>query len=73
MSRSGKDPVTRLKAGKKRSVSSARWLQRQLNDPYVKKAREDGYRSRAAYKLAELDERFDLLRGARRVVDLGIA
>lgn len=73
MSRSGKDPVTRLKAGKKRTVSSARWLQRQLNDPYVKKAREDGYRSRAAYKLVELDERFGLLRGARRVVDLGIA
>lgn len=73
MSRSGKDPGVRLKTAKKRTVSSARWLQRQLNDPYVKKAKADGYRSRAAYKLAELDERFGLLKGVRRVVDLGIA
>ena len=73
MSRSGKDPVTRLKSGKKRTVSSARWLQRQLNEPSVRQARADGYRSRAAYKLAELDTRFALLRGAQRVVDLGIA
>lgn len=73
MSRSGKDPGTRLKTGKKRTVSSARWLQRQLNDPYVRQAKADGYRSRAAYKLAELDERFGLLKGVKRVVDLGIA
>ncbi|MBC2669719.1 RlmE family RNA methyltransferase [Novosphingobium piscinae] len=73
MSRGGRDPDTRLKSGKKRTVSSARWLQRQLNDPYVKQAKADGYRSRAAYKLAELDERFGLLKGVQRVVDLGIA
>jgi len=73
MSRSGRDPGERLKTAKKRTVSSARWLQRQLNDPYVKKAKAAGYRSRAAYKLAELDERFGLVKGARRVVDLGIA
>ena len=73
MSRSGRDPGERLKSAKKRSTSSARWLTRQLNDPYVRKARADGYRSRAAYKLAELDEKFGLLKGAERVVDLGIA
>ncbi|MBC2664339.1 RlmE family RNA methyltransferase [Novosphingobium flavum] len=73
MSRSGRDPGERLKTAKKRTVSSARWLTRQLNDPYVKQAKADGYRSRAAYKLAELDDRFALLKGAKRVVDLGIA
>ena len=73
MSRSGRNPDRRLKTAKKRSESSTRWLQRQLNDPYVKKAKADGYRSRAAYKLIELDERFELIRGAKRVVDLGIA
>ncbi|MFC3172923.1 RlmE family RNA methyltransferase [Novosphingobium bradum] len=73
MSRSGRDPGERLKTGRGRTASSARWLQRQLNDPYVRKARAEGYRSRAAFKLAELDERFGLLKGAKRVVDLGIA
>jgi len=73
MSRSGRDPERRVKTAKKRTESSARWLQRQLNDPYVKKAKADGYRSRAAYKILELDERFKLIRGATRVVDLGIA
>jgi len=73
MSRSGRNPDRRVKTAKKRSESSTRWLQRQLNDPYVKKAKADGYRSRAAYKLIELDERFNLIRGASRVVDLGIA
>ena len=73
MSRSGKDPGERLKTAKKRTASSSRWLQRQINDPYVKQAKAEGFRSRAAYKLAELDERFALLRGVERVVDLGIA
>jgi 23S rRNA (uridine2552-2'-O)-methyltransferase len=73
MSRSGRDPGERLKTAKKRTTSSARWLTRQINDPYVKKARADGYRSRAAYKLLELDEKFGLLKGVSRVVDLGIA
>jgi 23S rRNA (uridine2552-2'-O)-methyltransferase len=73
MSRSGKDPGTRLKTAKGRTASSTRWLTRQINDPYVQKARADGWRSRAAFKLIELDEKFTLLKGARRVVDLGIA
>jgi 23S rRNA (uridine2552-2'-O)-methyltransferase len=63
----------RIKTAKGRSASSIKWIQRQLNDPYVRKAQAEGYRSRAAYKLIELDERFHFLRGARRVVDLGIA
>ena len=73
MSRSGKDADRRVKTGRGRTASSVRWLERQLNDPYVKQARAEGYRSRAAYKLIELDERFALLKGAKRVVDLGIA
>lgn len=54
-------------------MSSTRWLERQLNDPYVRRAKAENYRSRAAYKLLELDERFGLLRGVKSVVDLGIA
>jgi 23S rRNA (uridine2552-2'-O)-methyltransferase len=73
MTRSGRDPGTRLKTAKGRTASSNRWLTRQINDPYVQKARAEGWRSRAAYKLIELDEKFALLKGARRVVDLGIA
>lgn len=73
MSRSGRNPGERLRTGKRRSVSSARWLTRQINDPYVKKAKSQGYRSRAAYKLTELDERFGMLKGVSRAVDLGIA
>ncbi len=67
------DPDKRVRTAKGRTASSTRWLERQLNDPYVKQAKADGYRSRAAYKLLELDERFALVKGARRVVDLGIA
>ena len=73
MSRSGKDQGKRVKTARKRTASSTRWLERQLNDPYVKQAKAEGYRSRAAYKLIELDEKFGLIRGATRVVDLGIA
>ena len=62
-----------IRTAKGRKVSSTRWLERQLNDPYVKRARAENYRSRAAYKLLELDERFGLLKGARNVIDLGIA
>ena len=65
--------MKRLKTAKGRKVSSTRWLERQLNDPYVKRAKAENYRSRAAYKLLELDERFGLLKGVRAVVDLGIA
>ena len=63
----------RVRTSRGRSVSSNRWLERQLNDPYVRRAKADNYRSRAAYKLLELDERFGLLKGAKAVVDLGIA
>ena len=73
MSRSGRDPGERVKTGKGRTASSNRWLARQINDPYVKQAKADGWRSRSAFKLIELDVKFSLLRGARRVVDLGIA
>ncbi len=65
--------MRRLKTAKGRKVSSTRWLERQLNDPYVRRARAENYRSRAAYKLLELDERFGLLKGAKTVADLGIA
>jgi len=65
--------VKRIKTARGRKVSSTRWLERQLNDPYVQRAKAENYRSRAAYKLLELDERFGLLKGVRTVVDLGIA
>jgi 23S rRNA (uridine2552-2'-O)-methyltransferase len=73
VSRGDKTPGKRVKTAKGRTASQVRWLERQLNDPYVRKAKADGYRSRAAYKLIELDEKFGLLKGASRVVDLGIA
>jgi 23S rRNA (uridine2552-2'-O)-methyltransferase len=73
VSRGGSGGHTRVKTARGRTASSNRWLARQLNDPYVRKAKAEGYRSRAAYKLLELDERFALLRGAKAVVDLGIA
>ena len=63
----------RLQSKKQRSPSSRHWLERQLNDPYVAAARREGYRSRAAYKLAEMDDRFQILKPGRRVVDLGAA
>ena len=65
--------MKRLRTAKGRKVSSTRWLERQLNDPYVKRARAENYRSRAAYKLLELDAKFGLLKGVQAVVDLGIA
>lgn len=73
MSRGGSGGRTRVKTARGRSAQSTRWLERQLNDPYVKRAKAEGFRSRAAYKLIELDQRFGFLKGARRVVDLGIA
>ncbi|WP_431469319.1 RlmE family RNA methyltransferase [Sphingosinithalassobacter sp. LHW66-3] len=63
----------RVRTARGRSSQSVRWLERQLNDPYVKRAKAEGYRSRAAYKLIELDEKFGFLKGSRRIVDLGIA
>jgi 23S rRNA (uridine2552-2'-O)-methyltransferase len=73
MSRGGSGGKTRVLTARKRTAQSTRWLERQLNDPYVKRAKAEGYRSRAAYKLIELDERFGFLKGTRRIVDLGIA
>jgi 23S rRNA (uridine2552-2'-O)-methyltransferase len=73
MTRGRPDPGKRVKTSRGRTASSNRWLERQLNDPYVRQAKAEGYRSRAAYKLIELDERFALLKGVQRVVDLGIA
>jgi 23S rRNA (uridine2552-2'-O)-methyltransferase len=73
MSSGGSGSRIRVKTARRRTAGSTRWLARQLNDPYVKKAKAEGYRSRAAYKLIELDERFGFLKGVRRVVDLGIA
>lgn len=69
-SRGGK---VRVKTAKRRSNSSNRWLERQLNDPYVVAAKAAGYRSRAAFKLKELDQQFNLLAQVERVVDLGAA
>lgn len=63
----------KVKTAKGRTTSSTRWLERQLNDPYVKKAKTDGWRSRAAYKLIEMDEKLKLLKPGVRVVDLGAA
>ena len=73
MSRGGSGGRVRVRTGRGRTAASTRWLERQLNDPYVRRAKAEGYRSRAAYKLLELDERFRLLRSVKRVIDLGIA
>jgi 23S rRNA (uridine2552-2'-O)-methyltransferase len=62
-----------VRTARGRTASSTRWLERQLNDPYVRRAKAENYRSRAAYKLLELDEKFGLLKGVQAVVDLGIA
>lgn len=64
---------TRVRTARGRKLSSTRWLQRQLNDPYVQEARRQGYRSRAAFKLKEIDERYELLKPGMRVLDLGAA
>lgn len=68
-----REMAVNVKTAYKRKLSSTLWLQRQLNDPFVAKAKAEGYRSRAAYKLIELDEKYDLLKKGARVVDLGCA
>jgi 23S rRNA (uridine2552-2'-O)-methyltransferase len=65
--------TVKVKTAKKRKLSSTLWLQRQLNDPYVHEAKRQGYRSRAAFKLIQLDERFHILKPGLRIVDLGAA
>src|SRR5580692_10534668 len=64
---------TKVKTSKRRTSSSNRWLERQLNDPYVREAKTKGYRSRAAFKLAELDDKFHFLKRGAHVLDLGAA
>jgi 23S rRNA (uridine2552-2'-O)-methyltransferase len=63
----------RVKTANKRSLSSQKWLERQLNDPYVARAKREGYRSRAAFKLLEIDEKFHILKPGQKIVDLGAA
>jgi len=71
---SGRDSLrVKVKNAKGKGVSSTRWLERQLNDPYVREAKAKGYRSRAAFKLAELDDKFQFLKPGARVLDLGAA
>ena len=71
--RSDRDMKVRVKTAKKRKSGSTIWLERQLNDPYVARARAEGWRSRAAFKLIELNEKHNLLRKGMRIVDLGAA
>ncbi len=65
--------MARLKRDKRRTPSSRAWLDRQINDPYVMRAKREGFRSRAAYKLAEIDDKFHLLKRGKWIVDLGAA
>lgn len=71
--RGRRDLTVKVKSARGRRASSTRWLQRQLNDPYVKRAQAEGYRGRAAFKIAELDDRFGFLVPGARVLDLGCA
>ena len=68
-----RDLTVRVKTARGRTQSSTRWLQRQLNDPYVQRAKAEGYRGRAAYKIMELDDKYGFLKPGARVVDLGCA
>jgi 23S rRNA (uridine2552-2'-O)-methyltransferase len=69
----GRSLKQRVKTAKKKTVSQTRWLERQLNDPYVARAKREGWRSRAAFKLIEIDDKYKLLKPGSRVVDLGAA
>ena len=71
--RGQRDLKVKVKSARGRKLSSTRWLQRQLNDPYVKRAKADGYRGRAAFKILELDDKYRFLVPGARVVDLGCA
>ncbi len=68
-----RDLHVRVKSARGRTNSSTRWLQRQLNDPFVSQAKLDGYRSRAAYKLIEMDDKYKFIKAGKRVLDLGAA
>jgi 23S rRNA (uridine2552-2'-O)-methyltransferase len=69
----GRSLKARVKTARKRSLSSTLWLERQLNDPYVARAKREGFRSRAAYKLIEIDERYRFLKPGQKIIDLGAA
>jgi 23S rRNA (uridine2552-2'-O)-methyltransferase len=69
----GRSLKARVRTARKRSLSSTLWLERQLNDPYVSRAKLEGYRSRAAFKLLEIDDRYRLLKAGQRILDLGAA
>ena len=71
--RGDRDLGVRLKTAHRRTASSQRWLERQLNDPFVARAKREGYRSRAAFKLLEIDDKYKLLKPGQRIVDLGAA
>ena len=71
--RGQRDLKVKVKTARGRTTSSTRWLQRQLNDPYVKRAKDEGFRGRAAFKILELDEKYHFLKPGARVVDLGCA
>lgn len=71
--RGQRDLTVKVKTARGRRLSSTRWLQRQLNDPYVKRAKDEGFRGRAAFKIMELDDKYEFLRPGARVVDLGCA
>lgn len=70
---SGRDMAVRLRTAGKRTTSQQKWLERQLNDPYVAKAKAEGWRSRAAYKFKEIDDKYRLLKPGMRIIDLGCA
>ena len=69
----GRKALTQRIKKTKLKESSRRWLERHINDPYVQRSRAEGYRSRAVYKLLEIDEKHHILKGARRIIDLGAA
>ena len=69
----GRSLKQRVKTAKKRTISQTRWLERQLNDPYVARAKREGFRSRAAFKILEIDDKFKLFKPGGRIVDLGAA
>jgi 23S rRNA (uridine2552-2'-O)-methyltransferase len=70
---SGREMAVRLRTANKRTTSQQKWLQRQLNDPYVARAKAEGWRSRAAFKFIEIDDRYKMLRPGQRIIDLGCA
>lgn len=70
---SGREMAVRLRTANKRTTSQQKWLQRQLNDPYVARAKAEGWRSRAAFKFIEIDDRYKMLKPGQRIIDLGCA